>query len=47
MFSVSEGERDAAAVYKFFGEKRPSEVNHDYGLFYLAVNNTPLQKSRF
>ena len=38
MFSVPESERDPVAIYKFYAEKRPSEMNDKDAPFYLAVN---------
>ena len=39
MFSVQGSERDPVTVYKFYAEKRPSEMNDNNAPFYLAVNN--------
>ena len=45
MFSVQRSERDPAVVYKFYAEKRPSEMNDNNAPFYLAVNNCKKQDS--
>ena len=39
MFAIDGNEKDPVAVYKFFSEKRPREMNYDDALFYLSVNN--------
>ena len=43
MFSVQRIERDP--VYKFYAEKRPSEMNDNNAPFYPAVNNCKRQDS--
>ncbi|XP_073248879.1 uncharacterized protein KIAA1958-like [Porites lutea] len=45
MFSVQGSERDPVTVYKFYAEKRPSEMNDNNAPFYLAVNNRKKQDS--
>ena len=45
MFSVQGSERDTVAVYKFYAEKRPSEMNDKNAPFYLAVNSCKKQDS--
>ena len=45
MFSVQGSERDPVTVYKFYSEKRPSEMNDNNAPFYLAVNNCKKQDS--
>ena len=45
MFSVQGSERDPVAVYKFYAEKRPSEMNDNNAPFYLAVNSCKQQDS--
>ena len=39
MFSVQGSERDPVTVYKFYAEKRLSEMNDSNAPFYLVVNN--------
>ena len=41
----NETDRDPVAMYKFYAEKRPSEMNHDNAPFYLAVHNCKKQGS--
>ena len=36
---------DPVAVYKFYAEKRPSEMNDNNAPFYVAVNNCKKQDS--
>ena len=45
MFSVQGSERDPVTVYKFYAEKRPSEMNDNNAPFYLAINNCKKQDS--
>ncbi|XP_028408279.1 uncharacterized protein KIAA1958-like [Dendronephthya gigantea] len=39
MFATDRSEKDPVAVYKFFSQKRPQEMNYDDAPFYLSVNN--------
>ena len=43
MFSVQGSERDPVTVYKFYAEKRQSEMNDNNVPCYLAVNNCKKQ----
>ena len=45
MFSVQGSETDPVVVYKFYAEKRPSEMSDNNAPFYLAVNNCKKQDS--
>ena len=38
MVATDGSEKDPVAVYKFFSEKKPREMNYDDAPFYLSVN---------
>ena len=45
MFLVQVSERDPITVYKFYTEKKPSEMNDNNAPLYLAENNCKKQDS--
>ena len=46
MFSVQGSKRDPVTVYKFYAEKRLSEMNNNNAPFYLVVNNCRKDSSK-